>query len=210
MRALILAGALLVAPSLAEAGNPWEELMGPGKARLWTDPEGRFFLDLPVGWTAEARRGETGIVDFTKLHPDNGYAAHVTVEIRTVPPDVKTAHFADRVEDETRRQAPGYRLLERDRAQISGISAVRTYFTFRELQNAELTNEGVQLVLVNGERAFIITFVAAAGTRGVFWEDFEKMVKGFGARAPGDESPMPKQRKKVRAGEMVNPDAVGY
>jgi hypothetical protein len=52
--------------------------------------------------------------------------------------------------------------------------------------------------------------MCASGTRGVFWEDVEKMLKSFSGRAPGDDSPMPKQRKRIRAGEMVNPDGVGY
>lgn len=209
--ALVLAGlALTVAPRSASAGNPWEELMGPGKPRLWNDPEGRFSIDLPVGWTAAPRRGAPNVVDFIKQHPDFGYTARVTVEMRTLPPGVKTAHFAVKVQDETKRAARAFRLIEADKIEVSGVTAHRTYFTFHELSNVELANEAVQLALLAGERGFIITFVCASGAREVFWEDFEKMVRGFAGRGPGESGPMPKERKRLRAGEMVNPDGVQY
>ncbi|MCK6551243.1 hypothetical protein L6R52_35740 [Myxococcota bacterium] len=208
---LVLASLALAAlPRAASAGNPWEELMGPGKPRLWNDPEGRFSIDLPVGWTAGARRGMPNVVDFIKEHPDHGYTARVSVEMRTLPPGVKTAHFAVKVQDETKRAARAFRLLEADKVEVSGVTAHRTYFTFHELSNAELSNEAVQLAFLVGERGFVITFVCAAGARGVFWEDFEKMLRGFSGRGPGETRPMPKERKRIRAGEMVNPDAVQY
>jgi hypothetical protein len=203
--------AVLLAPAAAFAGNPWEELMGPGKPIIWNDPGARFYLDLPVGWTGEPRQGAEHIVDFWKTHPDSGYVGHVTVEMRNLPPGVKGAHFSSRIEDEVKKTAPQYRLLERGRVPISGVNGHRTYFTFQERNNAELMNEAVQVVFLIGERAFIVTFVCAAGTRGVFWEDYEKMIRGFVGRAPGDESAgTPKQRKRVKAGEMVNPDALPY
>ena len=68
------------------SGNPWEDLMGH-KPNLWTDPQARFFLDLPVGWEAKEREG-LPVVDFWKNHPDNGFVAHVTVEMRALPPNV--------------------------------------------------------------------------------------------------------------------------
>lgn len=201
----------LALPSLARAGNPWEELMGPGKPRLWTDPAARFYLDLPIGWSPSARKQQTSVVDFWKTHEDDGYVAHVTVEMRTVPPDVKTAHFAFRVTDETKAKAHGYRLLEEDRIEVSGTQAYRKHFTYQERKNTELTNEVVQVVFLVGERAFIVSLETALGARGVFWEDFEKMVKAFVGRSPGGESePLPKERKRIRAGEMVNPDALKY
>lgn len=200
---------LLVAlPAPASAGNPWEELMGPGKPRLWAEPQGRFYLDLPIGWEAKPNGN---VVDFWKTHPDAGYVAHAAVEIRPVPPGVNLKHFALRVEEETKRSAPQYKLLEQDRPTIGGAAAIRRAFTYQERNHAHLQNEVVQVIALFGERAFIITLETAMGARGVFWEDFEKMLKGFGGRAPGEESlGLPQQGKRIKAGEMVNPNAVPY
>lgn len=207
LRALPL---LLLIPGAALAANPWEELMGPGKPQLWSDPSGRFYLDLPLGWKPDAKEG-TAFVDFWRTHEDYGYTAHVEVEMRTVPPGTKTAHFAMRVSDELKKSAPGYRLYGEDRAQISGANAVRRSFTFQAANNAQLLTEVLQYVFVIGERAFILSMITPSGVRGVFQEDFDKMVKNFNGRAPGEENTgIPKAKKKIRAGEMVNPDAVGY
>ena len=207
--AALTAFAVLLAAPATFAGNPWEELMGPGKGRVWNDPQGRFYLDLPVGWEAKPD-GTTPVVNIWKNHPDNGLVAHVSVEMRTVPPGVKTAHYALQVDTEMKRM-PGYRLIERDAMTVGGERARRTLFTYRERSNAELVNEVVQIVFLDGERAFIVTLQTAYGARGAFWEDFEKMMKSFTGRAPGEEGrAAPKERRRVKAGEMINPDAVGY
>lgn len=200
----------LLAPATALAKNPWEELMGR-KARMWSDPKGRFSIDLPVGWTAKPQ-SDAPIVDFWKRHPDHGYVAHVSVAMKTVPPSVDVRHFALHVEKDIKAHARGYKVLERQRVDVSGHRAVRTHFTYRELGNAQLVNEVDQYVVVIGERAFIIAFEHAYGARSIFEEDFGHMVKGFAGRGPGEEGFVrgKKKRRRVRAGEMVNPDAVRY
>jgi hypothetical protein len=206
--ALATAG-LPAAPALA--GNPWEDLMGPGKPRTWTDPEGRFSLDLPLGWEAKASTGAAS-VDFWRDHKDSGFVARVTVEVRTLPPGVSTRHFALKVRDETRRAAPGFRLLGEERRVIGGQEATWTQFVYAERGNAQLQNEVVQVVMVRGERAFLVTLEMALGTREVFLEEFETMLRGFstgGATTPG-EAGRPGSRRKIKSGEMINPDAIGY
>jgi hypothetical protein len=201
---------LLLFPATALAGNPWEELMGPGKPQLWTDPQGRFYLDLPIGFKPDVKEAGT-FVDFWKTNGDYGYTAHVEVEMRTVPPGTKTVHFASRVNEDLKKTAPGYRVIFDERAKVSGVNAVHRIFTYQAHNNAQLMTEVVQYVFVVAERAFIISMITPAGTREVFEEDFQKMAKSFSGRAPGEDStPMPKGKKKIRAGEMVNPDGVQY
>lgn len=207
--ALLLAGAYLVAPIAAEAG-PWEDLMGEGKPQIWTDPKSRFYLDLPVGWKAKPNP-DYPVVDFWKQHPDYGHTARVSVEMRTLPPNVNTRHFALSHINDIKKRAPQFRMIKESRLRVSGVPAVRMHFTFQERNNVALVNEVTQVILIVGERAFIITLQTAFGAREIFLEDFKKMVKGFTGRAPGEESrPTPRQRKRVKSGEMVNPDAVGY
>lgn len=201
---------VLVAPAPALAGNPWEDLMGPGKPQIWNDPQSRFHIDLPVGWTA-LPDNPPNAARFGRRHPDYGHSALVTVEVRTVPPRVKLRHVALRVEEEVKAAAPGYRVVSEDRLRVSGQKAIRRHFTYRSNNNAQLSREVVQIVLTVPERAFIITLEAGYGTRGLFWEDFEKMVAGFRGRSVGQESlPMPKRRRRIKSGEMINPDAVRY
>jgi hypothetical protein len=160
MRTLTLCASVVICatPITAVAGTPWEDLFGPGKGKLWTDPSARFYLELPVGWNGEPRKGASEVVDFYKTHPDNGFIAHLTVEMRTIPPNVKTAHYAVKVEDEVKAVAYGYRLMTKDKITISGQTAHRTHFTHQERKNTELTDEVIQSVFIMGERAFVLTF----------------------------------------------------
>ncbi|MEM7710842.1 MAG: hypothetical protein AAF264_08865 [Pseudomonadota bacterium] len=131
--------------------------------------------------------------------------------MRGLPPGVKLRHFALQVEREVEQAAPGYKVLGEDRLRVSARPALRRHFLYRDHNNAQLYREVVQLVTLVPERAFIITLETAYGTRGVFWEEFEKMVKGFRGRSPSEESlPMPKARRRIKSGEMINPDAVRY
>jgi hypothetical protein len=207
----LLPGVLLLPSSSALAKTPWEQLMGR-KPKIWHDPKGRFSLDLPVGWEAFPDASESA-VRFVRPHPDTGLAAEVQVEMRALPPGVKAVHFDARVQAQNRERAPGYVVRDRVKTTVSGVPAVQTLFTYRARGNAELAREVVQTVLVAGERGFVITLETIEGTRRVFWEEFELMVEGFsagrgGARASSDRTR--EKRRRIRAGEMINPDAVGY
>ena len=69
LRLIALAVGLSCAASVGTAvAGPWEDLMGEGKPRLWTDPKSRFYLDLPVGWKAKPN-GSTG---WTAMPPPSG------------------------------------------------------------------------------------------------------------------------------------------
>lgn len=197
-------------PNLALA-DPWEELMGPGKPRLWTDPEGRFSIDLPVGWTVEAKPGQA-LVYFIRHNQDAGASAYVKVEMEPLPPNVKLRHYATRVAEDMRKMAPGYQLQEEGKTNINGNEAIRSVFTYQARNNVEYRSEVVQQVLIRGERGFVITLETAVGARPLFWGEFQKMMRGFSPNGPGEESfTAPDQKKKrLKAGEMVNPDGVPY
>ena len=135
----------------------------------------------------------------------------MTVEMSAVPPDVSLRHFASRVERTVRRAAPGYRVLEEDELRVSGRRALRRFFLYRDKNNAGRYREVVQIVTVLPERAFTITLETAYGTRGLFAEEFDKMVRGFRGRSPSEDGlPMPKPRRRIKSGEMINPDAIRY
>jgi hypothetical protein len=205
MRELVAIAVLLI------GGNPWEDLMGH-KPNLWTDPQARFYLDLPIGWTSAEREG-VPVVDFWKTHPDHGFVAHVTVEMRALPPNVAVKHFALSVTKDVQGATKFYKKVGERAIGISGTRGLVTEFTHREMGNATLINEVTQVVFIMGERAFIIMMENASGTRPVFQEDFDVMLKGFVGRAPGQETvptTEPGKRKKVKSGEMINPDAIKY
>ena len=184
--------------------------MGPGKPQIWNDPQSRFHIDLPVGWKPRPDDHPT-LVRFERYQPDYRQSALVTVEVRSIPDRVSIRHFATRVEREVKRAAPGYRVLGEDRIRVTGRQALRRHFLYRDKNNAQRYREVVQVISVVPERAFIITLETVYGSRALFWEEFEKMVDGFSGRAPGQDGlPMPKQRRRIKSGEMINPDAIRY
>lgn len=193
----------------AFAGNPWEELMGR-KPTMWNDPKGRFSIDLPLGWELQPRTSGDNIVDFAKHDTDRGFSALLSIEMRPLPPNVRLAHFSSKVNDEVRKDVRGYKLLAEDRMTVAGVPAYRRHFSHQDRGHAELTRECVQVMFLVGERAFVVTLLTHYGARALFWEDFEIMMKGFNAQSPGEEIKPSEKRKKVRAGEMVNPDALDY
>lgn len=210
--ALAVASGSALSASPARAQNPWEELMGR-KQRTWSEPNGRFSLDLPVGWKADTKNASAGMTDFWRTHPDYGHSAHVSVEVKNLPPGVKLGHLAVRVGEDVQKVAKNYNLVEEDRIEIAGSSAIRRYFTYQEKGHAQLTNEVVQVIFVAGERGYVITLETTYGVRSIFWDDFNLMIKGFSPSGAGDirlDRKPGEGRKKLRAGEMVNPNAVPY
>jgi len=206
-------GAIFIAtflPAAAWAGNPWEELMGPEKAKMWSDPEGRFSIALPVNWNAYPRKGDSSFVDFVKRDADYGHEALVTVQLRNVPPEVKLSHLALRVTQEMRGASPNFQQLSSEKIEVAGVPAQRTHFTYQQAGNAQLTREVVQVVLLAGEQAWVITLHTAFGVRGLFQEDFDKMIDGFNPLGAGPAATPDGKRRRLRAGEMVNPEAIKY
>ncbi len=180
------------------------------KPRPWHDPSGRFSLDLPVGWTAHADE-DSGRVALVRTHEETGAVAEMQVELRILPPGVRAAHLDAHVQRENRDRAPGYQLRDRRKLVVSGAEAVQTLFTYRARGNAQLGREVLETVFVVGERGFVLTFETLLGARSLFSDELELILTGFSARGSG-EAPRgsSRQRRKIRAGEMVNPDAVGY
>lgn len=190
------------------------------KPQLWHDPAGRFSIDLPVGWEAPKKppgapvtpeASEAAVVTFVRYHSDTGLGAQLQVEIRPLPPGVSANHLDAHVQAENARRAPGYRVHDTAPRALSGVPAIQTLLSYRARGNAELGREVVQTVLVVGERGFILTFETLLGYRALFAEELDILLDGFSARGPGREvRPEPGKRRRVRAGEMINPDAVGY
>ncbi|MEO1234367.1 MAG: hypothetical protein AAFZ18_36295 [Myxococcota bacterium] len=206
----IVLAALLVSPEAA-AETPWEQLFGR-KPNAWHDPAGRFSLDLPLGW--KAHPGEaTAPVSFVRTRAeDRAILGQVEVEIRPLPPDVAPKHLDSHVQSKNKKAAPGYAVLGRQSVKVGGHDGVRTHFRYRALGNVQLSREVVQTVFVAGERGYVVTLETPAGGRGRVWPEFELMMKGFSIGAAPVTNPTRRAggRRKVRAGEMINPDAVGY
>ena len=203
----LILGCLL--PQTALAGNPWEELMGPGKGNIWTDPQGRFSINLPVNWKA-AKANESQVVTFSKINKDRGHSAIVNVEMRTLPPGVKLSHFALHVEKELKKSARNLRKGTSTRIAVTGRKAQKTEYSYQERGHALRTNYASRVVLIDGERGWIITFLSAYGAQGIFMEEFDKMISSFNPGSTGRPVRPGKKRKKLRAGEMVNPELLKY
>lgn len=209
VRAALALVLVLLPSSWARAETPWEQLMGR-KPKLWNDPAGRFQLDLPLGWAAHASAGE-GPVTFVRQRADDGaILGQVQVELRPLPPGVAPAHFDAHVQRDNEKNAPGYRVSSRRKVAIGGATGIETQFRYRAHGHAQLGREVVQTVFVIGERGYVMTLETLIGARGLVWDEFQLMRKGFSVRGGGPTVRTPSGRRRVKAGEMINPDAVGY
>lgn len=200
----------LAGPGVAMAKTPWEQLMGR-KPQTWTAEDGRFSLDLPVGWVPTETEG--GPTHFARTHDGTGVPAEVLVELRPLPPGVKSAHFDAHIQEEMKRRAPGYTVLGRSGLKMDGRDARQTHFRYRALDNTELHREVVQTTLVAGRTGVVLTFETLAGGRQLFEEELKLMIEGFalgGAPSAPSATKRSGGRRKIRAGEMINPNAVGY
>ena len=209
MKWFFLIGFAIAIPNTAIAGNQWEELMGPGKGNVWTDPQGRFSINLPVNWKHQKTDSEQ-IVRFGKHNKDRGHSAVLTVEMRALPPGVKLSHFALRIESELKKAARNLRKGQAKRIVVTGHKARRTEYTYQERGHALRTNYANQVVLIDGERGWILTFLSAYGAQGIFMEELDKLIASFNPGQTNRPIRPGKKRKKLRAGEMVNPELLKY
>jgi hypothetical protein len=208
-RSLIIIALALALPATVEAGNPWEELMGPGKPRTWTDPSGRFSIDLLINWKAIDSEDKT-VMRFQKTNASHRQTGYVSVEVRTLPPGVKLSHFALRAESELKQVARNLNKGQASGLRIAGKKAKKTDYSYQERGHVLRTNFTRRVVLVHGERGWVISFLSAYGAQGLFLEEFDKMVTSFNPGAAGRRIKRGKKRKRLRAGEMVNPDLLKY
>lgn len=214
IRTIAPAVVLLMLPAAALAqSNPWESTFGR-KPKIWTDPDGRFSLDLPSGWTPMVTKDPSpNPVVITRVLGDSGQQAMLTVEMRTLPPGTRLTHFAQRVEEEVRGVARQYRLIDQDKVEVSGVPAKRTLFSYQQMAHAEMLAEVAQVMFIIGERGFVITLETGYGARGMFWEEFNIITKSFSGAAPGEETRSLRPgatRKSLEPGQMINPDVARY
>ena len=67
-----------------------------------------------------------------------------------------------------------------------------------------------QILLITEERAWTVTLSTAQNAGALFAEDFERMVKYFNPSSAGEPLQPKKRRRRLKAGEMVNPDRLQY
>lgn len=194
--------------SSAFGATPWEQLMGR-KPRTWTAERGNFSLDLPVGWHAVEE--EEVPVRFHRTDEGSGIPATVQVEVRPLPGTVKSKHFHNHILAETRKKARGFRRLDHEMRNVDGQDGHQTFFRYRVYGNTELSRDVVQTTYVTEDVGVIITFETVAGAKARFWEEVSLMLDGFHLGQAGGPSVDTKTgRRRVRAGEMIHPDAVRY
>lgn len=191
------------------AGNPWEELMGPGKGNIWSEPNGRFSVNLPVNWKHDQSNGKQ-VFQFSKLHKDHGRKAFLTVEMTPLPPGVRLSHFNLKNERELKKTTRNLRKGAVSKITVSGQPARKTEYAYQERGHALRTNYALRVNLVDGERGWTLTFLTSYGAQGIFMEEFEKMISSFTAGTSSQPVRPSKKRRKLRAGEMVNPNLLKY
>lgn len=212
MRRLILVAGLCATSNLAEAQDLWSSLMHGQKAEAWQDPLDRFSLELPPCWTPPSPKAAEGpLLVFACQVPAQGLDAILTIEVRNLPPTVKLSHLMATVEDETKKEAPAYRRIAHARRSVAGLPAIAHRFVYQEQNNAALANHAFQLVLMQGERGYILTLLSRLGTEGSFAPAWEQILKRFSPGGQfGDPLLGPEGRRRLRPKEMVSPEKLRY
>ncbi len=191
----------------AQAQSPLEALLNQKKEAPYLDSEGRFKMTLPQGWRAEPRPDTHHVVDFWKRQRNGMAIAHLTVEMRTLPPKVSPGHLALQAIEEAKKGAFGFRMLGRDQIKVSGRPAKRTHFTYRERNHVGLTNRVIQVVFIVDERGYVLTMEAAENARQVLVQDLDAMLKTFTASKPEQKLKPPKKKKPKG---LINPNRIPY
>ena len=141
------------------------------KRKHWSEPNGRFSLNLPVNWK-HVQSNNKGVVQFSKHHKDHKQKAFLTVEMTPLPPGVRLSHFNLKTERELKKTTRNLRKGEVAKLTVSGQPARKTEYAFQERGHALRTNYALR-VTVDGERGWTLTFLTAYGAQGIFMEEFE-------------------------------------
>ena len=202
---------LVIAPN-AFAQTTWQEIvMGDLPTKRYSDPRGRFSTEIVTDWRAEVNKQNPQITDFLKTNSQTGIRAHATVEVRNIPNGTKLKHFVNRNLENIEAKAPRFRMIGRKKIVLGGRRAYRVIFGYQNKNNAEQKNEVTQIYLLSGEKGYILSLETALGAGRYFAYDFKKMSEGFSVGGFTEAPTTPgRARKRIRAGEMIDPDAIGY
>jgi hypothetical protein len=180
-RPIVVATVALASPAaatpVAVAGaSPSPVVLAP-----WADPQGRFSIGAPAGWTSVPRPQSlvgTPVVEF--LDPTARAELDVAVDsgARAVSPE----QYAAGVELAMQQQVHGYAAEQTMPLNLAGTAAFQRLFTFaqQDASGAQHQARGLQIVVLKGSTPYIISATAPAEVFAAAYNPvFQQMVDSF-------------------------------
>jgi hypothetical protein len=151
-----------------------------GPLITWSDPQGRFSIGMPAGWSrADSPQSlvGTGVVEF---HDPSG-RAQVDVAVDSSARAVSPELYAVSLELAMQHQVPGYASEQIVPSTIAGNPAVQRVFTFNQRDDAGQNHQarGFQTAIVKGSTPYLISGTAPADQYQQFGPTFDQIVESF-------------------------------
>jgi hypothetical protein len=179
-RTIVVATAPAAAPAVSPAAR------GPSPSAVaglvtWTDPQGRFTIGAPAGWTAVGQPQSlvgTAVVQFR----DPSMQAECDVAVDSSAHAVSPELYAASIELAMQQQVPGYASEQVVPGSTGGSASIRRVFTFtqHDASGRDYQARGVQVVVLKGTTPYIISGSApAAQFTDQFGAIFDQMIESF-------------------------------
>jgi hypothetical protein len=146
----------------------------------WNDPQGRFSIGAPPGWSRAGNPQSlvgTGVVGF---HDPTG-RAHVDVAVDSSARAVSPELYAASLELAMQHQVLGYASEQIVPGTIAGNPSVQRVFTFTQRDDAGQDHQarGFQTAVVKSSTPYLISGTAPADQYKQFGPTFEQIVESF-------------------------------
>ena len=144
---------------------------------VFEDPQGRFTLGLPPGWSFAPQPGDTGGVYFRRIA--DGIPANATVRVMQFSMPIELTAFAARIAAAS-DQEPGFHLLQSERALIAGQTGIKRRFVVSINGDRRFTKVVEQrIVVVDHFKGYVLHVETLADAFGTFAADFAAMFAHF-------------------------------
>jgi len=124
-----------------------------GQVSLYSDPQGRFSFNLPVGWKAAVPYDSSQTAYFT-YSAQQGNVGELIIMIEELPFSASIDQYAAAAEENGFKQLPGYTPGTQLPATIFGLPAIKKNFTFSP--QTGLTLQAEAYIFISGNSAYTI------------------------------------------------------
>ncbi len=123
------------------------------QGNLYSDPQGRFSFNLPVGWKSAVPYDSSQAAYFT-YSVTQGTVGELIIMIEQLPFSASVDQYATAAEENGFKQLPSYKSGTQLPASVSGLPAIKKSFTFSP--QVGLTLQAEAYLLVSGNFAYTI------------------------------------------------------
>jgi hypothetical protein len=146
----------------------------------WTDPQGRFSIGAPAGWSRVDNPQSLVGTSVVEFHDPSG-RAQVDVAVDSSERAVSPELYAASLELAMQHQVPGYASEQIVPGATAGSPSVQRVFTFTQRDSAGQDHQarGFQTAVVKGSTPYLISGTAPADQYQQFGPTFDQIVESF-------------------------------